>query len=96
MMKMMTNAPAMIPDDEDDDTSQMHVPTSDEDSSNPLFQQYDGDAWNKLLRSDRAQELQEEQDVYTTSDKGELFWLHYKYGHLPFYKMKVMAKAGDD
>ena len=89
-------APAVISDDEDDeddDTSQMHDPTSDA-SSDSLFQQYDDDAWDKLIQSDRAQELQEEQDVYATSDKGELLRLHYKYGHLPFNKLKVMAKAG--
>ena len=88
-------APAMNLDDEDDDdTLQMHAPISD-DSSDPLFQQYDDDDWDKLIQSDRAQEFQEEQDVYATSDKGELLWLHYKYGHLlPFNKLKVMAKAG--
>ena len=72
-----TTLAAVVSDDEDIDTSQMQVPTSD-DSSDYLFRQYDDDAWDKLIQSDRAQELQEEQDVYATSDKGELLWLHYK------------------
>lgn len=42
----------------------------------------------------QLREIEEPQDVYATSDKGELLRLHYKYDHLPFNKLKVRAKAG--
>ena len=43
-----TTLAAVVSDDEDIDTSQMQVPTSD-DSSDYLFRQYDDDAWDKLI-----------------------------------------------
>ena len=93
--------PAVVSDDEEDDVQ--HDGNNEESANEDIeasptephvLETYDDDEWDQLLQSKDARELEEQQDVYATSDKGELLRHHYKYGHLPFNKLRIMAKAG--
>ena len=48
----------------------------------------------QLTQPHVIEQLQESVDVYASSEKGELLRYHYRFGHLPYNKLKQMAREG--
>ena len=92
-----TNTPNIVSDDEDsissEDTASTvaeETPTIEEPIVEDIQQFMDfGDE-----QQQETVQIQENEDVFASTDSGELLRYHYRFGHMLFARLKQMAKEG--